>query len=278
MIKLVLSILFEPLLSFIRALWLDRGDSQVACIPEIKSLYRGFIKVPMLWRIHMILRLVKFVCLMGTLDRPKPSMVSASTLSKWYAAVVLQSIHVVLFLLDWIPGRIFRTEVFMPNPRERIRQLWLIYFAACAFQIPSTVAVTAIIPDYWFGILQCIVAAFNLFYCARMKRLRPQFQRLSPRIQGIEGRYEPTVERGQTGDSVSLQEMYAEVPNGPLAVAFRDQQRKRNQASVPVSGSSEATNPDRHVPERQVSLQFQPFNSAKLDLEHGPRGDSRAWQ
>jgi len=133
-LELNLVVLSEPLLSFMRALWLDAGDRRDFCIPEI-SLYKGFIKAPMLWRIHIILRLIKFVCFTGTLNRPKPRADSGSTLSKWYTAVVLQSIHVVLFLLDWIPGRIFRTEVFMPNPRNRIRQLWLIYFAACVFQI-----------------------------------------------------------------------------------------------------------------------------------------------
>jgi hypothetical protein len=60
---------------------------------------------------------------------------SPVALSKWYAANVLQAIYLVLFLLDWILGYIFRKEIFRPNIGERIGQLWLIYLSVTSFQI-----------------------------------------------------------------------------------------------------------------------------------------------
>jgi hypothetical protein len=90
------------------------------------------------------------------------------------------------------------------------------------------VALAAIIPDYYLGIIQCIIAVFNLSYCVRMNRLRPQFEGLRPRFETIDARYEPTADYSvhQTRGSVSLDEISADVPNGPLAEAFRDQQRQ----------------------------------------------------
>jgi hypothetical protein len=233
--KLLLIILLEPLAAFVRGLWLDAGQPspEEPWYASLASIYIGFVKVPILWRLHMVLRCVKFICIVGTLDAPEPN--SAAALSKWYTANVLQSIHILLFFLDWIPGRIFRTEIFGSASGDRIRQLWLIYLSATSFQIFSTVALAAIIPDYWWGIIQCLVAAFNLYYCFRMNRLRPEFAGLRARIETVDARYEPTVDRSRIliGDSVSLNEMSVDVPNGPLAEAFRDQQRQLHGSGLP---------------------------------------------
>jgi hypothetical protein len=68
-----------------------------------------------------------------------------------------------------------------------------------------------------------------------MHRLRPQFEGLRARIETVDARYEPTVDRSrhQIGGSVSLNEMNVDVPNGPLAEAFRDQQHRLHGSGFP---------------------------------------------
>ncbi|KAE9377640.1 hypothetical protein N431DRAFT_451819 [Stipitochalara longipes BDJ] len=166
--KLLLSILLEPLSAFLRGFWLDAGQSSPdePWYATAVSIYIGFVKVPVLWRLHMVLRIVKLICFIGTLSVTKPH--SATALSRWYAA-------------------------------------------------------------------NCVVAAFNLYYCFRMNRLRPQFEGLRARIETVDARYEPTIDRsrGEIGGSLSLNEINASVPNGPLAEAFRGQQCQLHGSGLP---------------------------------------------
>jgi hypothetical protein len=196
--NLLLSILLEPLSAILRGFWVDAGQPSPdePWYSTLASIWTWFVKVPVLWRLRMVLPFVKFLCIIETLSVPKPH--SAAALSKWYTSNVLQALHLLLFLLDWIPGRIFREEIFRPKSGVCIRQLWLIYLSATSVQIFSTVALAVIIPDYWFGIIQCLIAAFNLYSCFRMDRLRPQFEGLRARIETVDARYEPTVDRSRT--------------------------------------------------------------------------------
>ncbi|KAF4625652.1 hypothetical protein G7Y89_g12512 [Cudoniella acicularis] len=85
---------------------------------------------------------------------PKPqNPTTPAALSKWLTVNVLQAVNVFLFLLDWIPGRIFRKEVFRASSGKRIKHLWRIYIVASIFQIPTTVTVAAMATEYWFAII-----------------------------------------------------------------------------------------------------------------------------
>jgi hypothetical protein len=61
--KLLLSILLEPLSAILRGFWVDAGQPSPdePWYATFASIYIGFVKVPILWRLHMVLRFVKYL-------------------------------------------------------------------------------------------------------------------------------------------------------------------------------------------------------------------------
>lgn len=252
-IVLSLLILLRPLLAPFSG-WRTRVPEQqqtgfVWQIPFFSAFTEGFhmfVKVPMLWRVHIVLRVLK-ISFISSSFFPRPQ--NPSNLSKWYVANVLQAIHATLWILDYIPGHIFRIEIFNPNSGRRIKLLWRVYFCATAFQVLTAGVILTINPigEKWLASLQAAISVFNLYYCVggQMGRLGIRFEGLRPRPAIFEVPYEPIITdasyRDQEGSSVIYDTM------GPLAKALVEQEqlealRKRQEEVRPRL---------RHLIERQ---------------------------
>lgn len=230
---LAIRVLLEPLISLTYGLSKQRQigvpfTKQV--YSDLVGLYQAFMQVSILWRIHIVLRLFKISFIIDSFSaRPQ----DPADLPKWYTSNVLQAIHAALCILDWVPGLIFRSEIFRPDAGPRIKLLWRIYICATSFQVASGVVILVISPKRgkFNAVIQMLISAFNFFYCVRIYHLGFQLQGLRPKPAVFDAPYEPfTIDhsyRDQTGHSVIHDERSVDAANGTLSTAFQKQQERQ---------------------------------------------------